>query len=341
MSNPEITQDSLDKLASWEQKTTTEIELTLKSLIVRQFSISPQPPRYLTPEEFDQSFPDGPIVVNVTFSEVELGQWSFLLPQSFGGILARLITTGETETDFDPETHAVPLGEIWGQLAASLEDEITTLLGREITVQPATVTMDTSSVLVKLDTTPAIQWDISLEEWGDGQVFKLVDPDFVALFGKTEDASSQLLEPDDLPDMTAAAGKEPRKKFDDTMNMDLNSPDQEPYFPPRPVATPAVFADFGSELKDTSAKEPRNIDLLLDINLPITIELGRTNMLIKDVLGLGPGSVIELDKLSGEPVDLYVNDKKFARGEVVVIEENFGVRITELIHIDERLKALK
>ena len=80
--------------------------------------------------------------------------------------------------------------------------------------------------------------------------------------------------------------------------------------------------------------------MLLDISLPITIELGRTSMLIRDVLQLGPGSVIELDKVSGEPVDLYVNDRKFARGEVVVIEENFGVRITELIRVDERVKAL-
>jgi flagellar motor switch protein FliN/FliY len=85
----------------------------------------------------------------------------------------------------------------------------------------------------------------------------------------------------------------------------------------------------------------RDMALLLDIELPIAIELGRTSLLIREILKLGPGSIVELDKLSGEPVDVYINDKRFASGEVVVIDENFGVRITELLRPDERLKALR
>lgn len=73
-----------------------------------------------------------------------------------------------------------------------------------------------------------------------------------------------------------------------------------------------------------------NLDLLLDVKMPLVVELGRTRMLIRDILELGPGSVIELDKAAGEPVDLLVNGKLIARGEVVVIDENFGLRITEL-----------
>jgi flagellar motor switch protein FliN/FliY len=79
------------------------------------------------------------------------------------------------------------------------------------------------------------------------------------------------------------------------------------------------------------------IGLVMDIELPISIELGRTNMLIRDIVKLSPGSVVELNKLSGEPVDLYVNHKRFARGEVVVIDENFAVRLTELSTPAERL----
>jgi flagellar motor switch protein FliN/FliY len=85
----------------------------------------------------------------------------------------------------------------------------------------------------------------------------------------------------------------------------------------------------------------RDMALLLDIELPITIELGRTSLLIREILSLGPGAIVELDKLSGEPVDVLVNDKKFAQGEVVVIDENFAVRLTEILRPDERLKALK
>ena len=84
----------------------------------------------------------------------------------------------------------------------------------------------------------------------------------------------------------------------------------------------------------------KNIDMLMDVNLPIAIELGRTKMSISDILALGPGSVVELNKLAGEPVELLVNQRVVAKGEVVVIDENFGVRITQLLTPEERLKAL-
>lgn len=83
-----------------------------------------------------------------------------------------------------------------------------------------------------------------------------------------------------------------------------------------------------------------NIGMLVDLQLPISVELGRVNMMIKDILELGPGAVVELNKFSGEPVDIYVNNKKFAEGEVVVVDQNFGVRILALVGPDERLKNL-
>lgn len=86
--------------------------------------------------------------------------------------------------------------------------------------------------------------------------------------------------------------------------------------------------------------DSRNIEMLMDVNLPISIELGRTKMTISDILALGPGSVVELNKLAGEPVDLLVNQRVVAKGEVVVIDENFGVRVTQLMTPEERLKAL-
>ena len=81
----------------------------------------------------------------------------------------------------------------------------------------------------------------------------------------------------------------------------------------------------------------KNISLIMDVPLQITVELGRTEKLIKDILELSPGSIIELDKLAGEPVDILVNNKPIAKGEVVVIDESFGVRITDIIHPSKRL----
>ncbi|MGE5484280.1 MAG: flagellar motor switch protein FliN [Ignavibacteriales bacterium] len=87
--------------------------------------------------------------------------------------------------------------------------------------------------------------------------------------------------------------------------------------------------------------EPRKIDMLLDVPLHLTVELGRTKRLVKEILQLGPGSVLELDKLAGEAVDVLVNGRLLAKAEVVVIDENFGVRITEIVSRSDRLKELK
>ena len=76
---------------------------------------------------------------------------------------------------------------------------------------------------------------------------------------------------------------------------------------------------------------PANIDLIMDVALEVTVELGRTKKSISEVLDFAPGTIIELDKVAGEPVEVFVNGKMVARGEVVVIEESFGVRITEII----------
>lgn len=88
------------------------------------------------------------------------------------------------------------------------------------------------------------------------------------------------------------------------------------------------FSQFGPSPKGAALG---NLDLLLDVKMPLAVELGRTRMLIRDILELGPGSVIELDKAAGEPVDLLVNGRLIARGEVVVIDESFGLRITEIL----------
>ena len=91
--------------------------------------------------------------------------------------------------------------------------------------------------------------------------------------------------------------------------------------------------------KADEAKEA-NLDLILDIPLSVTVELGRSKMLINDLLQLGQGSVIELTKLVGDPLEVLVNDKLVARGEVVVVNEKFGVRLTDIVTPMERVKSL-
>ncbi len=99
-------------------------------------------------------------------------------------------------------------------------------------------------------------------------------------------------------------------------------------------------AQFPTLEKGQGVKSLRDLDFLLDIPLEISVELGRTKILINDLLQLGQGSVIELSKLAGEPLEILINNKLVARGEAVVVNEKFGVRITDIISPMERVKQL-
>jgi flagellar motor switch protein FliN/FliY len=96
----------------------------------------------------------------------------------------------------------------------------------------------------------------------------------------------------------------------------------------------------GTDTDSSSPKGISNLDFILDIPLEISVELGRAKVLISDLLQLGQGSVVELNKLAGEPLEVLVNQRLVARGEVVVINEKFGVRLTDIISPTERVKQL-
>lgn len=111
------------------------------------------------------------------------------------------------------------------------------------------------------------------------------------------------------------------------MNMGMNVPNVQPL-------------QYPNLSSGVSAGEQGNISLIMDVFMEMTVELGRTKKSIKDILGMGEGTIIELDKLAGEPVDILVNHKPIAKGEVVVIDENFGVRVTEILSPMERVNEL-
>ncbi len=114
-----------------------------------------------------------------------------------------------------------------------------------------------------------------------------------------------------------------------------------PYPPPNmPSVQPVSYGAFDAHGTYVQGNQQENMGLLMDINLNLHVELGRTQLSIKNILELTRGSVVELDKVAGEAVDLYANGKLIARGEVVVIEDNFGLRVTSIVSPAERLKGL-
>jgi flagellar motor switch protein FliN len=107
--------------------------------------------------------------------------------------------------------------------------------------------------------------------------------------------------------------------------------DPQPAPPARAPSSSAVPVELPAFSLGEPKQGPKGIDLLADVNLNVKIELGRTRMLVEDVLKLCEGAVVELDKLAGDPVDVYVNDRPIARGEVLVLNDNFCVRINEIL----------
>lgn len=113
---------------------------------------------------------------------------------------------------------------------------------------------------------------------------------------------------------------------------------EEPKKEEKPSTQPIALEELSPATKPKTSHP--ELEFILDIPLEVSVEIGRTRMLIKDLLKLNQGSIIELDKFAGEPVEIYVNGKLMAKGEVVVVNDRFGVRVTEIISAQERIKKL-
>jgi flagellar motor switch protein FliN/FliY len=150
---------------------------------------------------------------------------------------------------------------------------------------------------------------------------------------------SALSEPSPSAPTPAQSVKEP--SMEDIMSAQYESVMQSQGRPTESEMSNVRVKEFEQLNPAAASSATHGIDMLLDVTLPIAIELGRTNMSIEDVLNLGPGSIVELNKLAGEPVDLLINEKLIARGEVVVVDENFGIRITTMVSQQDRIKSLR
>ncbi|MDR3354948.1 MAG: flagellar motor switch phosphatase FliY [Synergistaceae bacterium] len=171
----------------------------------------------------------------------------------------------------------------------------------------------------------------------------------VELTGKIRDAMAPKSEPEQAAAQPQAAGapKSPQPQ-QQQQRPQQPQPAQAPQapmqvsLPPRPQGPPVDVrsVEFSPLGGSEYAGNQGNIDLIVDIPVRVTVELGRTRKTIGEVLALGPGSVVELNKMAGEPVDVLVNGKLIARGEVVVIDESFGIRVTEVVSKAERIRSM-
>jgi flagellar motor switch protein FliN len=275
--------------------------------------------RPVTAEELNADYPDEVVMTHATFVTGVSNDILYLVPKRWAATWADLMVMGDGSAQFDPVQHLDAIKELLNQVSGSLSQHLTSSAGLPVQIRTAATSLGT------------------VQDQGDAleSYFRV---DFIIRAQDLEPAIlTLLLSPEAVQDLQRI--QPPRKAvMDDRPPRAVLEEESEFNQQEGPEVHSARFEDFGQAGGGGAGK---NIDILMDLELPVIIELGRTSMFIRDILDLGPGSIVELSKLSGEPVDLFVNDKKFAQGEVVVIDENFGIRITDLVKVEDRIRSLR
>ncbi|MFT8871356.1 MAG: flagellar motor switch phosphatase FliY [Sporolactobacillus sp.] len=310
-------------------------------------------------KDLGDEFPVPYVSVRVTYTEGFTGSCMLVIKITDASIIANLMMGGDgrhvNAEISEMEMSAVQ--EAMNQMMGSSATAMSTVFSRRIDISPPNLTlMDVRSQkgteFIPDDET---MFEISFQL----RVGDLIDSNIMLLiplpFGKT--LVNSLVEENGTgsstpsPDASAAPGTEPAVSpgaeaaiaADDLLSLDKQqTPRREAAGESRSRDVhPLEFSDFDGEEQKSAIRAPRNLDLLMDIPLDVSVELGHTTKTVREVLELGPGSIIELDKLAGEAIDILVNKKYIAKGEVVVVDENFGIRITEILNPYDRLKNLK
>jgi flagellar motor switch protein FliN/FliY len=252
---------------------------------------------------------DNHLSVALPFGVGLSGEIYFIVNKKDAAALADLMMMGEGNVDYSPE-HNDALTELSNQIMSSFSLSLTSECGTQVSSSPSSIASWTLDNLPA----PADQFDMAI-------VKTVIEnrPEFSIVLLFPADMTSQLVE----------------KKPADEVGM--------------PDSGVGMDADFGSDQFQTGSSQQSNftpaqkktIEMLLDVDLDVSIQLGETTLSIKRILELAPGSIVELDRMAGEPVDLLVNNKPVAKGEVVVIDESFGIRILSLVSPEERIKSLR
>jgi len=268
---------------------------------------------------FDKSavknaLPEGLVTIKIAHKNPASGVEFLIFGQSAAAKISDMMVMGDGTAEFNPDEHLDAIQEISDQIFGAFSNTPIDFVPGDRDFNLAEAAHGDISLLEKI--TPA--WtsvNFILNVGGEYKFFHLLSPEAVDNYIKKKAKEQSVV--------------------DEVFNGVPKPMKTETAVKPQA----AQFQSFGPEKRE-EGKDLGEIEKLLDLRLQIVIELGRTSMFIKDILKLSPGSIVELNKLSGDPVDIYVNDKVFAEGEVVVIDENFGVRITNLVKPEERLRKL-
>ncbi len=286
----------------------------------------------------------GPLVcVRVDFVQGLSGTAYFGFPEAHALKIAQILMGDDSITDVGPVPQS-SLGEAVGQLLGAACTKLSQTTGTNLSFAPPEVLASSEVGNAIGSEFPAeanlVRVDIQMEI--DGKMSTGII--LLLQMGLAEGLAPSLNPAPPPPTQLASTPATIPTSLTRAIEGFDPSPPAAPTYPPPAAASRAPVAVQTPNWQDLgrgiTPAEAQNIELLLDVPLQITVELGRTRRKIRDVLAMGPGSVVELDRLAGEAVDILVNGKLIAKGEVVVIDENFGVRITDIVSPAERVRNL-
>ncbi|WP_066173055.1 flagellar motor switch phosphatase FliY [Bacillus marinisedimentorum] len=365
-----------DYLTSLEQDALGEIgnisfgssATALSTLLNHKVEITTPSVSIIDLNRLQDEFPQPYVAINVKYTEGFSGTNLLVVKTGDAGIIADLMLGGDGRNPSSDmgDIHLSAVQEAMNQMMGSSATSMSTIFNKRVDISPPAIDILDVADGAGLENLPEdtrlvkISFRIKVGDLIDSTIMQLLQVDFCKAL--VEELMNPQQEDEPLPDPPAGVQTEPEPVHSavsqtgsgygqapaqyqtagaggyqhhaghqrQTSNMYTGEPKN---------VQQAVFSDMTAGPGVPGASQ--NLDMLLDIPLQVTVELGRTNRTVKDILELSSGSIIELDKLAGEPVDILVNKKLIAKGEVVVIEENFGVRVTDIVSQTDRILKLK
>lgn len=359
----ELSEQEIDTIGEVANISMGSAATTLFSLVNQKVEISTPVVSETNWSELAANYDNSCVVVRIGYTKGLDGSNILVLKENDVKVITDLMMGGDgTNTDGEiSDLHLSAISEAMNQMMGASATSLSSMLNKMVDISPPTATLTDLAAIdggeideflksnfvriafkmeigTLVDSEMMQLYPISLaKEMCDSVLNNMESDSKSTVDDGAFDSPPPAAAPEPAPAQAAPQAPSPQAQPAMDPNMMAGQPMQgqpmmaPPYYAPTPQVnvTPAQFTPFGPGFAAQFAQE--NIDLILDVPLEVTVELGRTNKTIQDILDFAPGTIIELNKIAGEPIDVLVNGKYVAKGEVVVIEESFGVRITEII----------
>ena len=314
---------------------------TLSTLLNNKVTITTPRVSYVSLDELSQQYDRPCVFIHISYIEGIDGNNILILKEQDVKVITDLMMGGDgTNTEGElSELHLSAISEAMNQMMGSAATSLSSMLEKKVDISPPTASLidlndsieDVAVTTFLAGQVVQVAFDMKIGDLIDSQIMQLYPFDFAKeLYQKfigsgnmednsaTETAPVQDTAPQQAPMPQQAMSQQAPMPQQAAPQMDPNMAQMQQ----------AQFQNFNPGIGPLLQQE--NIDLIMDVPLEVTVELGRSNKSIKEILDFSPGTILELNKLAGEPVDVLVNGKFVAKGEVVVIEENFGIRLVEI-----------